>query len=289
MFAKSESSIHRIEVLRPLPPNLNPFDGPSVFLSNGLKAKAARERGIPTYTSPALAVAMDEGERICHAQYRPSAGVGPHSINDIPYALVTAHAKGIPAREAMRNQGHQGGHAVVSDVVIAVEQGGKNFSTTAHKLKDVRDKEALVDVLKGCVGHARIVTQAGLYRFSLDHPNLPGELFLVELDHGTLRRDLNMAVLARQLDANEGTSGNMRTPFILKYLVEPSQLLNVRVLKYREKDKPEEEKRGFVLLKDASGGGGDPSLIEPHEDKSTKFTISASNPREVEIQALGFV
>ena len=289
MFAKSESSIHRIEVLRPLPPNLNPFDGPSVFLSNGLKAKAARERGIPTHTSPSLAMAMDEAERICHAQHRLSAGVGPHTIDRIPYALVTAFAKGTPAREVMRQEGHWGGNAVVSDVVIAIEQPGIGHTTTAHKLENEKERAALSSLLIGSGGHANIVTHAGLYRFSLDHPNLPGELFLVELDHGTLKRDLNMAVLARQLDANGGTSGNMRTPFILKYLVEPSQLLNVRVSKYREKGKPEEEKRGFVLLKDASGGGGDSSLIEPHEDMSAKFTISAANPRAVEINALGFV
>lgn len=291
MLSKGESLIHRIEVLRPLPSDLNPFLSPSVFLSNGLKGVAAREKGIPTYTSPALAMVMDEAERICHVQHRPSAGVGPHTIDNVPYALVTALAKGIPARKIMWDEGHRRGYGVASDVVIAVEQPGIGHTTTAHKLEDERERAALSNLLIGSGGHANIVTHAGLYRFSLDDPYLPGELFLVRLDHGRLKRKLNMAELAKQLDTNGGTSGNMRSPFILTHLVEPSQGLNVRVSKYREKGKPVEPylERKLAHLNDASGGGGNPSPIEPHEDKSIQFTISSANPRKVEIMALGFV
>lgn len=290
MFAKNESLIQRIEVLRPLPPNLNPFDGPAVFLSNGLKAMAAREKGIPTYTSPALAAAMDEAERICHVQYRPSAGVGPHSINDIPYALVTALAKGAPAREIMWQEGHRGGYGVVSDVVIELDQPGVHHTTTAHKLTNEKERAALAGLLIGGQGHMRIVSNAGLYRFSLDDLKSPGELFYIRVDHGALRRDPSTTVLSKQLVANTGTPANLRSPFILENLVEPLRLLDVTVKKYVEK-KPEinNQRRGFIVLEDASGGGGEPPSIEPNDDKGAQYTISSANPREVEIQALGFV
>lgn len=278
--------------MQPFRPDYRFYPADPTFFSNGKKALMAAEVGIRSYSFGELADAMEVAEKGCHGKYRRHA-IGRYQVDGVPYPLITTEAKGKAAQEVLWNSGMRSGIGIVSDAVISFVKNGRSFAVTAHKIKSEEDKAVLMETLYSAslAEDVEVITMSGLYRFDLSRPDLAGEHYLVEVNHGTVAV-ADMAVLNNKIVIDDPKSGSLDIPFILDHVTRHGHNLPVSIKKYEKK---QQLLRLGLLVPDERGRFQEKQiqshmpeeLIEP--DHEVYFEIPAYQKNLAHLMGVGFV